>query len=1089
MSSLTPQDNNPTNGASGQEYWRSLNELSQTEEFRDALYREFPKGAIDLLDGTDRRDFLKVMGASLALAGIGLGGCRRWPKEEIAPFAKRPAGRIPGEPEFYASAMELGGVGSGLLVTSYDGRPIKIEGNPEHPVNRGATSLYDQASILDMYDPDRSWSPMHNQKDATWAQFDEWAGNHFAGLRASGGAGVRVLCEATGSPSMKAMKQRFMQAFRMPADQANQVWHTYEPITNDNEFFGSMMAFGTAVRAHCAYDKAKIVVSLDDDFLSCHPSAISNVRGFATSRRVRKGRDKWEMSRLYCYESQLSLTGANADERLPLRSGQIGLATAYLAGRVLNNEELIKAATVEGIGLDAAARAHLDRAAEDLTKAENNKFTVITAGARQPREVHYLVHLMNRALGNVGSTVTYTAIEDSVPHYESLKALAGAMDRGDVTTLIIIGGNPVFDAPADFKFGDLLGKVPNVIHLSYYRNETSAHKNCQWHLNRAHWLESWGDTRTVDGTYTLAQPLILPLFDGRSAIETLATIAGDDVKAGLDIVRRTFESNYPGGGDSAWRNALHDGLVRNSATTPIRAETNAGGVSAAAESLSGGAGRPSSGSYEIVFVPSPALYDGRFGNNAWLQEMPDPISKLTWDNAAIVSVAAAETLGVEPGDNLEIKVGSQTVTMPAIIVPGQCDESITVYLGYGRTFEGRICKGAGTNVYPLRNSTAMGFVTGATVSKAAGHVKLATTQDHHSIAPLSTGGKGIQKRLPTIVREATLEHYQEHPSFAKLAVEVPHRLSLFPEDKPFHDNGQYGGNYAWGMTIDLNACVGCSACVIACQAENNVPVVGKNQVLMGREMQWLRIDRYYTFHKDEKGRDDAKQLDRVAIQPMMCVHCENAPCEQVCPVAATVHDNDGLNVMVYNRCIGTRYCSNNCPYKVRRFNYFDWHRRAPHREQPGALLQVEPEYYTRPQASEGPLREMQFNPEVTVRVRGVMEKCTYCIQRIQSAKIKAKNAWVQSPDGSELRGNDRVPIADGTIKTACQQACPADAIVFGDLKDTSSRVATLHKEERAYDLLEEINTKPRTKYLAKVRNPAFARASQNGSHGGGESHG
>ncbi len=1042
----------------GKTYWRSLNEFADTPEFREAMHREFPASASELLE-SDRRQFLKIMGASIAFAGIGLSGCRRWPREEIAPFAKRPSGVLPGIPEYYASSMELGGVGSGLLVTSTDGRPTKIEGNPEHPFNNGATNLYDQASVLDMYDPDRSWEPRHNGEKSTTAAFQFWADEHSANLRQTQGNGLRILSEATSSPSAKDLRRRLMQK----CPQA--VWHEYEPLAPTHERDGLTMAFGTAHRVHHTFSKAMVVVALDSDFLGCSPAALTNVRGFAISRSAKDDRNRpIDMSRLYCYEPMLSLTGSNADERKAVRAADVPTVAAYLAAAITNDASLRSIA--EQAELSADLLANLDHAVEDLKASRGG--SIVIAGPRQPAAVHYLAAMLNQALGNVGATVSYTAEPDDAGPTETIASLTEALNAGDVDTLVIIGGNPVYDAPADLNFAAAMAKAATVVHLSSYPDETSTDPACTWHMNRAHWLESWGDTRTWDGTYTIRQPLIRPLFDGMSDIELLARLAGDVATDGQSVVKRTF-STIGGGGD--WRATLHDGFIADSQTKPSTATLDQSKLATAVENLRAAITGRSETGYEVVFVQDTAVYDGRFANNGWLQELPDPITKLTWDNAAILGVNAAQDLGVDLGDMISITAGGTTIEMPVIVMPGQSDESVAVALGYGRTFNGRIAKDAGVNVYPLRTTENMAFVGGAAVENIGSHYPLASTQDHHTIDPESTGGKGIQKRLSTLVREATLKEYRDDPKFAKHRTHVTHRLSLFAEDLSYHDDGGYGGSYAWGMSIDLNKCVGCSACVIACQAENNIPIVGKDQVLRGREMHWLRIDRYFAFGKNEDGTYDTGNIERVALQPMACVHCENAPCEQVCPVAATVHDSDGLNVMVYNRCIGTRYCSNNCPYKVRRFNYFDFHERKPHREQPGTLLQVDTDYYSTTQADPGPLKAMQFNPEVTVRSRGVMEKCTYCVQRIQKAKIQAKNDWVQLHSDDPARLDKRVPVADGAIQTACQQACPAQAIMFGDLKDNDSQVMTKHRDERAYDILEELNTKPRTKYLAKIRNP------------------
>jgi len=1063
----------------GKTYWRSLDELADTPQFREFMHREFPAGASELLSGPDRRHFLKIMGASMALAGLGIGGCRRWPAQEIAPFARRPAGRTPGVPKQYATSMELDGVAQGLLATSFDGRPTKIEGNPEHPVNRGKSDHFAQASVLDLYDPDRSRVPMHNGTASTWQAFSSWAAEHFSGLRSTGGAGLRILAEASDSPSLAAMRQRLLEVFPQAA------WHEWEPLNNDAEFDGATIAFGRPYRTQVDSSRARVIVSLDGDFLGPHPASVRSIGDFAATRRVRGPSDT--MSRLYVYESALSLTGANADHRVAVRSGDIGAIAAWFASRLLEDPTLGRFEQADGGRVFTAALLEdLNHALDDL-RAHRGE-SVIVAGAGQPAEVHALVHLMNEALGNVGRTVTHQARAEATKQLQSLAALVTDLNAGVVDTLVIIGANPVYDAPADLNFAAALktGSVRARIHLAHYVDETS--QECHWHLNRAHYLETWGDGRSWDGTVTLCQPLIEPLTDpaqySRSPIELLAMLTGDAVTRGHDIVRRTFAA-MTGLSDSegAWRRALHDGFLTGSAITPESVAVDRAAVVAAAGRLYERWSRADHGGWEVVFAADPRVYDGRYANNGWLQELPHPITKLTWDNAAVMSPASARELGVEQGDLVALSVGAYSKAAAVMLVPGMAPRTVLANLGSGRRFRGRICADAGFDFYGIRTSEAMS-IAAAQVARTDGRYDLATTQDHHAIDVESVGGKGIQERLPTLVREATMEHYRERPDFAKHAVHVPHRLSLFSENHPAHDPNESGrAVYAWGMSIDLSACVGCNACVIACQAENNIPIVGKDQVMRGREMHWIRVDRYYTFDAaahDERGRTtawDGDRLGHVALQPVTCQQCENAPCEQVCPVAATTHDADGLNVMVYNRCVGTRYCSNNCPYKVRRFNYFDYHRRDPIRAEDN-LLQVPGNYYHKQQADAGPLRSMQFNPEVTVRMRGIMEKCTFCIQRISAARIAAKNDWVRTP---EARRPPRPAIADGTLTTACAQACPADAIVFGDLLDGSSRVAALHRLDRSYEMLEELNVKPRNKYLARLRNPAASGATSGGA--------
>ncbi|MBX3374008.1 MAG: TAT-variant-translocated molybdopterin oxidoreductase [Phycisphaeraceae bacterium] len=1061
--------------AHGQSWWRSLDHLAETAEFREFMHREFPSGASEMLDGADRRTFLKIMGASMALAGLGLGGCRRWPEQHIVPFAGRPEGWVPGQAMHYASIMTLGGIAQPLLVTTRDGRPVKIEGNPDHPASRGATTVFAQASVLDLYDLDRSRSVRRDGEAASWETFAAWAEGHFAGVRAQRGAGLAVLAEADDSPTMRRLRARFA------AELPQAMWRVWEPVNRDNANAGSQAAFGRPLRGHLRLDRAKVIVALDADILGAPFDTVRQVRGFADGRRLTDG-PKSRMSRLYAVEADLSLTGANADERLALRAADVPLVAAYLAGRVTGNDAMVQQALQAADAarvLSEATTRWLDRAAEDLraTGAE----ALVVAGDRQGADVHVLAHAMNGALRSIGTTIVFTPETDADPRMQAIRDIAGEIIRGSIRTLVILGGNPVFTAPADLAFGDLLRRIEHSVHLSDYADETSA--VARWHVNRSHALESWGDGRAWDGTYSLQQPMIEPLFAGRSTIEIVSMLLGD-AKDGHTLVEETFEAAHGAGrSDPLWQRVLHDGLRTGSADPLVTPDPVTGAAAAALGRIvaSRASATGQGGGYELVFAPHPALHDGRFANNGWLQELPDPLTRLTWDTAAIMSPADARELGVREGDTISIRVGDRSIEAPVTRLPGVARGTVVLPLGGGRRFEGRICAGAGFDAYAMRTTTAPDVVTGAQVSRGSAAWPLAITQDHHTIDVETIGGRlGVQQRLGSLFREADWNEYADHPDFAQHRTHVVHRLSLW-DDSGLLD----GAQYAWAMSIDLNACIGCGACVVACQAENNIPIVGKDQVRRNREMHWLRIDRYFRFAPQgdaHDGRFDPDRMVGVAMQPVMCMHCENAPCEQVCPVAATVHDHDGLNVMVYNRCIGTRYCSNNCPYKVRRFNYFDYHRREPVREQQG-LLQVQPDYYTRRQATPDELRRLQFNPEVTVRVRGVMEKCTYCTQRIAEARIAAKNAFVQMPEAEKSarnRAGERVMIPDGTVTPACAQACPANALVFGDLKDPASRVSRLQADQRSYEMLEEIHVKARTRYLAKVRNPAGG-----GSHGHG----
>ncbi|MBM44112.1 MAG: molybdopterin oxidoreductase [Phycisphaerae bacterium] len=1059
---------------SGRSYWRSLDELADTPEFKTFMHREFPAGASELMED-DRRSFLKIMGASIALAGVGLTGCRRWPEQMVLPYAERPEGSAPGMADAYATIMELGGVATGTLVTSYNGRPTKIEGNPDHPGSHGATTRYMQASILDLYDPDRSRTPKiageEKRTSATWDEWDSFSATHFDALRSSGGAGFWILSEATRSPSIEAQQAELRSQF------PKATWVTWEPLQNANEAEGLTEAFGIRVRPVHDLTKARLIVSFDSDFLNVNPDVLNMSGGWAAGRRP----DHGSMSRMLMVESGLSVTGSTADDRWAMPSSRIPVLVARVAANVLGNASIAEPFKDSGVETPDA-----DLIADQLKGAAGTG--AILAGPSQPPFVHRLVAMMNDALGNAGTTVSYIRENAESIRTASINDLASGMNAGGVETLLILGGNPAYDAPADLQFAQGLSKVKVSIHLADQDNETS--NLCTWHLNRSHPLESWGDARAWDGTYSVQQPLILPLFEGRSSIELLAQVNARSSRAGFDLVRASFNtvngtSAMGSSFDPAWRGTLHAGVLAGSASRTESLKVRGGGLSSGAQALAGTIKAGGKG-IELCFTSDSSVYDGRFANNGWLQELPDPVTRLTWDNAVLLGPSTAKDLGVGTGDMVTISTGDASVEAAVLVQTGTATGTATLALGYGRRFAGRICSGAGFDFYPLRRSDAMWFQQGASITRSSGTYPLATVQDHFAID--SVGGKGTAARLPVLYREASIETFNHDPDFVRSGDHAAHGLSLW-QAQQFD-----GAQYRWGMAIDLNTCSACSACVVACQAENNIPIVGKDQVLRGREMHWLRIDRYYRFEETSPGHYNSDQPLSVAYQPVTCQHCENAPCEQVCPVAATVHSSDGLNVMVYNRCVGTRYCSNNCPYKVRRFNYFDYFRREPLRET--GLLQVQPDYYVKLQSGGDPLRRMQFNPEVTVRMRGVMEKCTFCTQRIEAAKIKAKNAWVKKPE-AEKAAAKRIIIPDGEITPACAQACANDAIVFGDLMDPDSRVSKLHADSRAYELLGELHVKPRNRYLARLSNSIqgerFPQDHSGGhghsTHGHEESHG
>ncbi|HXU31992.1 MAG TPA: TAT-variant-translocated molybdopterin oxidoreductase [Thermoanaerobaculia bacterium] len=984
---------------SRREHWRSLEALAGTTEAREFMEREFPVGASELPEGIDRRTLVQLLGASLALAGAA--GCRR-PVENIVPFVTPPEETVPGIPKHYATTMPFGTDGYGLLVESHEGRPTKIEGNELHPATLGGASAQMQASILGLYDPDRSQhvlSGKEKEKEKkTWADFvAAWKTLETDHL-ADGGAGLAVLSPPSSSPTLF----RLAGAFRTRFPQAR--WVAWEPVSDESAFAGATLIAGRPLKTSYDLGAAKVIVSLDADLFLDESGAVANARGFAAGRRL--ATEKETMNRLWVVESAHSTTGGMADHRLALPSGRIGSFALALGQALAASGVAFPAAGDAGTDNPLVPAGWIEALAKDL--AANRGAGLVVAGRHQPPAVHALALAINAALGNVGTTVFLREPVDVLAsNTADLAGLVSGMNGGQVSTLFVLGGNPCFDAPADLGFEKALAKVKNVVHLGLAEDETAAHPG--WHLPEAHFLEGWGDCRAADGTASVVQPLIEPLFGGKSAIEVVGLLAtGGDIP-GHDLLVETWKTLLPATAgasdpdaafDNAFNKVLHDGLLAGSATPPAALAAAALPAEAAA-TLSA----PAAGGLEISFRPSPAVHDGRFANVGWLQELPDAVTKITWGNAALLAPKTAERLKVGNEDGAKLKLGGATVELPVWIVPGQAEETVIVHLGYGRRISGRIGTGVGANVYPLRTRAALGFASGATLEASGTDFQIAQTQDH-----------GTMEGRP-IVREATLEEWRREPGFAPEMVETPKVDPLWQQHK--YDTGPQ-----WGMAIDLNACTGCNACVIACQSENNVPIVGHEQVRRGREMHWLRMDRYFS---------GPPERPEMVFQPMPCQQCENAPCEQVCPVAATVHTADGLNAMVYNRCIGTRYCSNNCPYKVRRFNFFNYTKDTPE------------------------LLKMAANPDVTVRSRGVMEKCTYCVQRIQAAKIDAKMA--------------ERPLKDGDIRTACQQTCPTQAIVFGDIRDPKAQVVERKNNSRNYVLLAELGNRPRTSYLARIRNP------------------
>jgi len=965
--------------AGGRSYWRSLEELAGTPEFEEMLHREFPSHASEWSSALDRRSFLKVMGASLALAG--LAACSRMPDQKIVPFVRPPGEEVPGVPLYFATATLSGGYAMGTIVRSNLGRPTKIDGNPRHPASLGGTDIFGQAALLSLYDPDRSKTITLRGDIRPWDSFMNELVPAVGAQKMVGGSGLRILSGTVTSPTMGA----FMRQFATQFPQAR--WHQYQPVTRDAVVEGSRLAFGEIVDTLYRFDKADVVVAFDADFLNRGAAAVRHAHDFAERRRIYG--DKKSMNRLYALEAMPSITGMMADHRYSVRATDIPAYVSAVAAMLGVSGAL--SSTVPD-----ADRAWLEPMVRDLKSHAGS--SVVIAGDDQRPEVHALVHGINVALGNVGQTVTYCepAAVDPTVQVASLSSLVDDMNAGKVQLLLVLGGNPAFDAPADLHFSKALAKVDMSVRLGSYDDETSA--LCRWHIPESHALESWGDARAFDGTISIVQPLIAPLYDTKTSYELIDATLNGSARSNYDIVRSYWREHATGSFEDFWTTSLNNGLVEGSASA------------AKAVKYAGSSGMPAhstqaASAYEVNMRPDPSIVDGSWINNGWLQELPRPFTKLTWDNAVLMSIASAQALGVTNSDVVRVSLADRSVEGPIFIVPGHAEHSVTLHLGYGRTRTGKVGEGSGFNVYPFRTAGAMACVDGATITKTGKRYPLVITQDHQA----------MEGRAPA--RVGTLEEYLTHPGFAiDQGVAPPGKESLYPPVK--YDEA------AWGMTIDLNACTGCSVCVLACQEENNIPIVGKDGVNRNREMQWLRIDQYY---------DGDLENPQVLSQPVACQQCENAPCELVCPVGATQHDSEGLNVMVYNRCVGTRYCSNNCPYKVRRFNFLEYN------------------------ASDDPTTKMMHNPDVTVRSRGVMEKCTYCIQRISHARIEAKK------EGRAIR--------DGEVVTACQAACPSQAIVFGDINDKESKVHAWRQEPRGYGLLAELNTRPRTTYLARLKNP------------------
>lgn len=1074
----------------GPKYWRSLDQLADTPEFRQWLEREFPAGASEFTDPLSRRYFVKIMSASFLFGGLGLTGCRR-PVENILPFAKMPENYVHGVPQYYATAFPTRSSAVPLVVRSHEGRPTKIEGNPEHPDSNGGTDQFAQASILGLYDPDRAMRFSRDGNDAKPEEAVDFLKQLSTRAQTNGGQGLSFLLERSSSPSRARLQLTISGKF------PNARWYIYEPVDFDIYRQAASQAFGKSVAPYYKIDEANVIVSLDCDFIGGEEDTYINVRRFAKRRNPEKSAQP--MNRLYAVEGLFTLTGANADHRLRVPTSAVQGFAARLAIEIFKQKGTLSGDLQSGLSKLAASFPGNDlwigECAKDLLAAGNAGKSLVLAGHRQPLATHIIAAAVNSTLGNVGSTVVLQEVAAS--NAGTLADLAKALDAGQVDTLVVLGGNPVYNAPIDLNWAQKQGKAKTaVVRLGYYEDESFPAKG--WQLPMAHFLESWGDARTADGTLVPIQPLIEPLFGGITELEVLARIGGLETTAPYDIIRETFRAHAPDN-ENGWRKYLHDGFLAGSTAKPVAVQLDAGAVLKAVQDAQP-AGTPSKDKLEVVFQRSYSLDDGRFNNNGWLQETPDPITKIAWDNAILISPKTAADLGVGEFDVsnrgpvvrkglfknqiVELDLNGRKIRGPIWILPGLADNTVGLTLGYGREKTGRIGKlstgsPAGYNAFKLRTESGLHFSIGGKITPSNEIYDLANTQEH-----------GSMEGRP-LIREGTKKQYEEHPAFAKnMDLEAPEHTEHIDKDpktglpkmiykhpfRSYEEKKQKAGGYLkgpalksdthqWGMSIDLSTCVGCTACMVACQSENNVPIVGKEQVIKGREMSWLRLDRYFAGDINDP---------QIAYQPILCQHCENAPCESVCPVNATVHDEEGLNLMVYNRCVGTRFCSNNCPYKVRRFNYFDFNRRpigpSLYRDPFTSFTDGEWElkrWFKDPSRGSVPadqwdLLKLIKNPDVTVRMRGVMEKCTFCVQRIEQAKIAQKVKAGASGD---------VQVPEGTFKTACQQACPAEAIEFGNLLDPNSKVSQLKKQERDYALLGFLDTRPRITYLARIRNP------------------
>lgn len=1059
----------------GQAYWKSLDDRANTPEFQDWIQGEFPQGADDVA-GVNRRSFMKIMAASFGLAGFGFTGCRA-PTQYIMPYGRQPENMIPGIANYFSSSQPGTVDNIPLVVETHQGRPTKIEGNPSYLPYRGATNTYTQASVLDLYDPDRAQRSTQGGRRLRQSEVKDKFDRLRDEMGESSGRGFAILVEPSTSPTRARLLKQIREEF------PDLLYAEFDPLDSKRPDRAASSLLNRPARAIYHLDKAKRVIALDSDFLHSAPASIANAKRFADGRRILHAEEATSMNRLYSIEGNLTLTGSMADHRLRLEASRMGDFLVRLATQLAPRVAELRA--IASNNLPAAPYdAYVESLAEDIL--ENRETSLIIPGSQLPEEVQALALYINAALGLIGKTVSFHELaDDSEP--ASLIQLTEAMAAGEVTKLIVIESNPAFTAPGELGWSLERNKVQELIVINTHRDETA--DEADFHIAASHYLESWGDGRTFDGTLVPVQPMIEPLFQTFNPLELLGHLAGSSSTLPYDLVRETFDSAIEDDNKTARYNTfLAEGFLRDSAFPQIHSTgiqlLGAFPVAELARNVAASASVSlSSSNLEVQFKPSSHNLDGRYANNGWMQECPDPVTKLTWDNTIVISPKLAKDLEAEygipffPNNNVmnltgqlarnyarfnrgrqeawmgELTLNGETVVGPLQVLPGLADYAVILPMGFGRRVVGRVGTGTGFDVYPVRPAKDGNNVTGAALKVTSTKKFLANVQEHGSM------------EARAIIRESSVEDYRENPEFtSNMGMEahsppiwgkdqdapLSQRATEIPRGGSLYKTPEFTAPQQWGMVIDLNTCIGCTACVVACQSENNIPIVGKDQVARGREMHWIRIDRY--FSSADATTTDIPEDVQVSFQGVACQHCELAPCETVCPVNATVHDEQGLNTMAYNRCVGTRYCANNCPYKVRRFNFFDWNQREIGR------------FYEGPLGPKGmpELHQMQKNPNVSVRMRGVMEKCTYCVQRIESAKINQKVKAGASPD---------ILVPDGTIKMACQQACPTESITFGDIADDSTEVSRMKTSDRDYALLGYLNIRPRTTYLSKLRNP------------------